>query len=64
MLADQYDALRSVRPYKVAFTHEQTCNIILNGDGRTLPEHFEPRLLDVFRDVHPALRTIYDQLDD
>lgn len=64
MLADQYDALRSVRPYKVAFTHEQTCDIILNGDGRTLPEHFESRLLDVFRDVHPELRTIYDQFDD
>jgi len=64
MLADQYDALRSVRPYKVAFTHEQTCDIILHGDGRTLPEHFEPRLLDVFHDVHPELRMIHSQLND
>ena len=64
MLADQYDALRSARPYKPAFTHEHTYDIILNGDGRTFPQHFEPRLLDVFQDVHPKLRTIYDQLCD
>lgn len=64
MLADQYDALRSIRPYKVAFTHEYTCDVILNGDGRTLPQHFEPQLLDVFRDVHPQLQTIYEQLCD
>jgi|SRR5581483_11518095 len=64
MLADQYDALRSVRPYKVAFTHEHAHDIVLNGDGRTLPQHFDPRLLDVFRDVHPKLRTIYEQLCD
>jgi len=63
MLADQYDALRSIRPYKVAFTHEHTYDIVLNGDSHTLPQHFEPRLLEVFRDVHPELRTIYDQLD-
>jgi len=64
MLADQYDALRSIRPYKMACAHEHTCDIILNGDGRTLPQHFEPRLLDVFRDVRPKLRAIYDQLRD
>ena len=64
MLVDQYDALRSIRPYKVAFTHEHTCDIVLNGDGRTLPQHFEPRLLDVFREVHSKLRAIYDQLRD
>lgn len=62
MLADQYDALRSVRPYKVAFTHECACDILLNGDGRTLPRHFDPRLLDVFRDVHPQLHTAYELL--
>lgn len=64
MLADQYDALRSIRPYKVAFTHERTCDIVLNGDGRTLPQHFDPRLLDVFREVHPQLHEIYEQLCD
>jgi putative two-component system response regulator len=64
MIADQYDALRSPRPYKPAFTHERTYDIITNGDGRTLPQHFDPRLLDVFRDIHQQLATIYDGLHD
>ncbi len=64
MIADQYDALRSPRPYKPAFTHERTYDIITNGDGRTLPHHFDPRLLDVFRDIHQQLATIYDGLHD
>lgn len=64
MIADQYDALRSPRPYKPAFSHEQTYDIILQGDGRTLPEHFDPQLLHVFRDIHRDLCTIYDNSHD
>jgi putative two-component system response regulator len=48
MLADHYDALRSNRPYRNGFTHEETVEIILNGDGRTLPTHFDPKLLEIF----------------
>jgi putative two-component system response regulator len=64
MLVDQYDALRSPRPYKPALTHDRTRDILLNGDGRTLPQHFDPQLLDVFRDIHLTLASIYDQLHD
>ncbi|MDX1643087.1 MAG: HD domain-containing phosphohydrolase [Thermoanaerobaculia bacterium] len=52
-LADQYDALRSARPYKRAFTHEEASRVILEGDDRTSPSHFDPGLLDVYRRLHP-----------
>jgi putative two-component system response regulator len=64
MLADQYDALRSKRSYKPAFDHEKTCDILLNGDGRTRPEHFDPQLLVAFKDLHHKFATIYLQIAD
>ena len=46
-IADVYDALISVRPYKEAFSHEEACRIIENGAGT----HFDPVLIGVFREV-------------
>ena len=48
-ICDVYDALREARSYKPAFTHEDACRIILEGDGRVMPGHFDPMVLDVFR---------------
>ena len=64
MLGDQYDALRSARPYKPAFTHGRAVDIILNGDGRTLPQHFDPELLEAFRYLQGKYRQIYDSRAD
>jgi putative two-component system response regulator len=64
MLVDQYDALRSPRPYKPAFSHARSCDIIINGDGRSLPEHFDPELLIVFRDTKERFRQIYAECAD
>jgi len=63
-ICDIYDALRSKRPYKPAYEHAKAVDIILNGDGRTRPEHFDPAILAAFRDHHELFRDIFDRLTD
>jgi len=59
-LADVYDALRSVRPYKLPFTHEQTMTIITSGDDRIAGSgHFDPKLVQLFTDNHLAFDRIW-----
>jgi len=64
MFGDIYDALRSERTYKPAFDHDKTLSIMLEGDGRTEPSHFDTELLDIFRAKSGGFREIFDTLAD
>jgi putative two-component system response regulator len=59
LVCDQYDALRSKRPYKLPFDHQKTCTIITEGDGRTKPGHFDPKVLSAFSSAADVLDTLF-----
>ncbi|MFH0995883.1 MAG: HD domain-containing phosphohydrolase [Pseudomonadota bacterium] len=57
-VSDVYDALRSKRPYKPAFTHEKSCEIIMEGAGR----HFDPAVIHAFTAVEAEFADIRERM--
>jgi putative two-component system response regulator len=56
-LADVYDALVSERPYKNAFSHEKSVEIIKENRGT----HFDPKIVDVFLTIHESFHNVSKQ---
>jgi putative two-component system response regulator len=57
-IADVYDALISIRPYKKAFTHEEACRIIEESSGT----HFDPILVEVFKKVKSEFERVVQEI--
>lgn len=63
IIADQYDALTTRRPYKPAISHEDAVNIMRHGDDRTKPEHFDPLILRSFLKEAHRIAEIHSRLE-
>ncbi|MBW3697768.1 two-component system response regulator [Vibrio sp. T187] len=59
-VADVFDALTSERPYKKAWTVEDTFALLLEEKG----EHFDPQLVDLFINHLPEILEIKDRFKD
>lgn len=56
-VADVFDALTSKRPYKRAFTFEESIEIIIDGSGK----QFDPNIVNVFVENIQMIKDIYEQ---
>lgn len=54
-LSDVYDALRSKRVYKDAYSHVKACEIIIEERGK----HFDPLIVDIFIEFDQELKKAY-----
>ena len=59
-IVDVYDALVSNRPYKKAFTEEDTIQILKEGAGK----HFDPFIMDVFLDQRDMFKAVKQKHPD
>lgn len=59
-LADVFDALTSVRPYKKAWTVEAAVDMIRDNHGR----HFDPSLVEVFLHELPGIAEIRERFSE
>jgi len=60
-IADVYDALRTVRPYKRAYSHQDALRVISDGEERVHKGKFEPEVSEAFLDLAQRMAEIYDE---
>jgi two-component system response regulator RpfG len=59
-VADVFDALTSVRPYKKAWTLDAAFDYLSTQSGL----HFDPRCIEAFQDMHIEVEAIYNEYLD
>lgn len=59
-IADVYDALTSIRPYKSSISHEEAVEIVLENSG----SHFDPYLTRVFARHVDEIKTVSELIAD
>ena len=47
---------------KKVFSHQEAFDIVVSGDRRTKPEHFDPLILEVFIQYHHEFNEIFEQM--
>lgn len=57
-ISDVYDALRTKRVYKEAFSHESSMDIIVSSKG----SHFDPELVDIFIQTQDEFSLLYESI--
>ena len=60
-VADVYDALLALRPYKKPIDHKTALKIILEGDDRTRPEHFDPEILAALLAQQALVQAVWEE---
>jgi putative two-component system response regulator len=59
-ICDVFDALTSIRPYKVAWTVEQAIHFLQENAG----SHFDPNLVKLFVQILPEIEAIRQRFRD
>lgn len=57
-VVDVYDALRSKRPYKEAFSHEKSISLVMEG----VETQFDPQIIAAFKNVEEKCALVYDSM--